>query len=356
LSYYVTDNSGNKLSAKWHEREEEKRQHLQLNSENPHKYSNPISVNATLPQFMVERIQREVIKELRKPLKLYSVLQKYGLIVPYGNLGTQITSWDRESFMEGAEISMNPHVESNNDKTQYDQDAAPIPVIHKNFDINIRELEASKNAASLRGATYPIDTARMAVASRAVGEVVEQILINGAPKIVFRGQTVFGFLTYPFRNTFTTTDWTSASTAQITKDVREMKQILINNNFYPGNDDVFGKTGGEAGYVLLYSRNYNEPLDAFQTGTNLVQYKTNRDMIELIEGIDGTVLVPFLPDNTVILMKPDRSVVDVAMAQPFSTYQWQNDPTLRRYLVMGAMTPRFKRDFVDQVGYVVGQP
>src|SRR5262245_17649709 len=115
-----------------------------------------------------------VIQISRQRLRGIADLMARGLTRPLRNpLGTTQLEWERVSDMSPAIISMSGLTESQNDRVLFDLKSVPIPIVHKEFQINIRALMASRN----RGES--LDTTQLEVATRKVNEQLEALLFNG---------------------------------------------------------------------------------------------------------------------------------------------------------------------------------
>src|SRR5690606_13350708 len=116
-----------------------------------------------------------VVEVARKRLvgvgALLSAGLRYGLSNP---LGTTQIEWEQVSDMNDASISMSGVTDGQKDRVTYTLKSLPIPIVHKEFDINARVLAASRN----RGDS--LDTTQAEVAARKVAEMNESILFNGA--------------------------------------------------------------------------------------------------------------------------------------------------------------------------------
>src|SRR5690606_21509504 len=120
-------------------------------------------------------LDTEVIEVARKNLVITQDLMSRGLTFSLPNaLGHTRLEWEKVSDMEGAIITMSGLSESQNERIVYDLDGMPIPIIHKDFNINLRALAASRN----KGEALDVTQARFA--SRKVAETIETLIFDGA--------------------------------------------------------------------------------------------------------------------------------------------------------------------------------
>jgi uncharacterized linocin/CFP29 family protein len=258
-----------------------------------------------------------------------------GLTYPLANaLGVTSLEWETVSDMDPAEISMSGRTHGRDDAITYGLDSIPIPIIHKDFSINIRRLSASRNNGS------PLDVTQAALASRLVAEATERILFNGA-SIKVSGKTIYGYTTAPNRNTGSLTgDWSITATTgeEIVADVIRMIGVAVTKNQY----------GPYMLYVpITYGNKLNED---YKANSDL----TIRERILEIEGIQGIRSTPNLVGGTngqVVLVQMQRDTVDLIDGMQPQTIQWDEDGGMVvNFKVMSILVPRMKIDQATQSG------
>jgi hypothetical protein len=103
-------------------------------------------------------------------------LQAAGLVKPVKNsLGKTVFGWEQATFMDPAIVSMDGRAKSTNDKIEFALNQNPLPITHKDFFLNLRQLEASRNSGE------PLDTTQVRMAGRVVAEQAEKMLFQGGP-------------------------------------------------------------------------------------------------------------------------------------------------------------------------------
>ena len=106
------------------------------------------------------------------------------------------------------------------DRITFEEAGVPIPIIHEDFGLNFRTLEASRTTGE------PLDTTSISTAGTEVMEEIERMIFNGA-NIKVGNDRIYGLVTHPERNTFNIGDWSTASTEQQRKDVVSETNAMI---------------------------------------------------------------------------------------------------------------------------------
>lgn len=257
-----------------------------------------------------------------------------GLTLTLGNgMGTTILQWEEVSDMDPADISMDGVTRGTHDRVNFDINNLPIYIVHKDFHINLRNLESSRRLG------VPIDTTQIEVATRRVSDQVENILFNGT-SLTFGGNSVFGYRTAPNRNTFVIAPlWGAATGEEIVTDVIDMIQAAqVDNMFGP--------------YVLYVGTNYWNLL--------LDDYKANSDKpiiqrIRELEGISDVRVADTLPIDNVLLVQMTKDVVDLVIGMQPRVVQWDVEGGFQtNFKVLTILVPRIKQDFDNRSGIVHG--
>jgi len=116
-----------------------------------------------------------------------------GLTIPVANaMGKTILEYEKVTDMNPAETTLSGVARTEDDRPEFELGTLPLPITHKDFNLNLRHLVASRSRGE------PLDTTQARVAGRKVSERLEQMLFLGGP--VFGGSTIYGYLTHPNRN------------------------------------------------------------------------------------------------------------------------------------------------------------
>lgn len=280
-------------------------------------------------------LDRTVIAVATQRLVGIGDLQSRGLTHPLGSIGVTISQWDKSSDMTPAQADMAGETAGEEDTPAYEYDNVPVPIIHKDFRLNLRRLEASRRMGE------GVDVTASAIATRLVAEKSEQMLFSGVP-ITVDGGTIYGYTNHPDRNLATmNVAWTSIAQADnddILTDVQAMTAAARLDRMY-------------GPYVLYIPGTYQGKMDEDYRAAG--DSRTLRQRLLQLEGISDIRVADFLTGNNVVLVQMDRQTVDLATAQDITTVEWPEMGGMqRRYKVMAVWVPRLKSDFDGRMGLV----
>ncbi len=280
-------------------------------------------------------IDRNVIEVAKDRLVGVSDLISRGLTHPLGSIGQTISLWERSSDMTGADVSMAGESEGEEDRIQFDYKQVPVPIIHKDFRLNMRTLAASR----IHGEA--LDTQQARIASRVVAEKSEDMLFAGNA-IQVDGATIYGYTNHPERNGVDLVEqWDNPATTgqDIVEDVQAMLAAAR-------ADKMHGP------FQLYIPLSYQGRLDddyAPASGDT----RTIRQRIMQLEGIAGISVADRLATHNVLLVQMSKETVDIAIAQDISTVQWETKGGMvQHFKVMAIWVPRLKSDYDGRMGVV----
>jgi uncharacterized linocin/CFP29 family protein len=257
-----------------------------------------------------------------RPLEL---LRTRGLTQTLDGLGVLISQYERLGDMTDAEISMSGIARTQEDSSNFDLVGVPVPVISKDFRINIRRLLASRRNGE------GVDVTQIMTATRKVSEMLVYLMFFGYPGRL-DGSQLTGLLSHGDRNLLTGSSWSSQDNAY--------------NNIVTG----IGTLQGDHFYG---------PYGLFVNNTqylSLLTYVTSRDttFLQRIQAIPNLAFVEpadQLPSGRAVMFQLTKDVMDMAIAQDVTTVEWDEHGGLTaQYKVMAAMTPRPKSDQTAQSG------
>jgi hypothetical protein len=236
-----------------------------------------------------------------------------------------------------ATISMNPSRRSENDRPVFDLQNLPLPVIHKDFDINYRELAVSRNG------TTPLDTTMAELAGVKVAEEAEKLVLGITDSYSFGGGTVYGYLNYPGRLTKVMTAPTAGgwSPSLTLLEVMQMKaQSVASKRYGP--------------WKLYTSPDWDLYLDGDYSAATPTA-ATLRERLLKVSGISGIETLDYLTGFTMIMVQQTSDVVRLVIGMEVTTLQWQTNGGMDlHYKVMCIMVPQFRTDINGSTGVVVG--
>lgn len=174
-------------------------------------------------------IDRKVIGIATQRLTGVADLISRGLTHNLGGLGVSMALWQMSSDMTEADISMSGASKGDDDTVAFETKQVPVPIVHKSFTLDIRRLEASRRMGE------SLDTLQASIAARVVAEKTEDMLFSGAA-IQVDGNTIYGYTTFPGRNTVQMgTPWSAlpqSENDQIVEEVNEMLAAARADRYY----------------------------------------------------------------------------------------------------------------------------
>lgn len=295
---------------------------------------NSLRTLGTLQKDEWKLLDDTVIQISRQRLRLVKDLMSRGLTMNLPNaLGHTRVEWERVSDLGAAEIDMSGLTQTPNDRVIYDLVGVPVPIIHKDFQINIRALEASRN----RG--IPLDTTQVAVATRKVAEAAESLVLSGGFSAGTTNGVIYGYTNFPDRNTGSTTaDWDAATGAQIIADVLAMINKAQADGFY-------------GPYVLYVAGpSYVHLGDDYKAASD----KSIISRILEIPDISAVMPSDNITDNGVVLLVQMTSeTVDLIIGMQPTVVHWESQGGMvHNFKVMAIMVPRLKSDQGGRSGVV----
>lgn len=148
-----------------------------------------------------------VIEEAVIRLTGVADLQNRGLVKPVPNaLGKLIYAYEKMTDFDPAAISLDGLGATPNDRVEFEMGQSPLPIIHKDWFLNLRVLAASREKGEA------LDTTNARLGARVVAELAEKVLFQGGP--TFGGLPIYGYTTFPDRITDTFDggkDWDNAT-------------------------------------------------------------------------------------------------------------------------------------------------
>ncbi len=297
---------------------------------------NALRTNAVLRKDEWLQFDTALIEVARQRLPLVSMLVNAGLSFPISNgLGTTILEWEQVSDMEPADVSMSGVTRGQEDTLEYTLQSMPLPIIHKDFTINIRKLEASRTLGQ------PLDTAQAELAGRLVAEATEAMVIDGHATRVGAAE-IFGLDTVANSQAITITDLWDTTTGAVDYVVDVLAAIAALQG-----DFMFGP------YVLIvnytsWNRMQNDYIATDITGKTIAQRVAD------IEGITSIIPSTDVAANTAYVVQLTRDVIDeVIWLQP-TTVQWETQGGMQvHFKVMSIMIPRVRFTRTLQSGVAV---
>lgn len=301
--------------------------------------------NATLRTLDWIQLDEAVIRAAKPRLRAAADLRQNGLVYMLPNgIAKTVMQYQAQSDITGATMSMDGLRQSESDRPVFNLVNFPLPIIHKDFQFPLRQVLASRTGYS------PLDTTTAELAGRRVAEQVEQLtlgapnssLMVGQNSYAWGGGTVYGYMNWPSRITYSITlptaaGWTPQNTVD---DILNMKKA--------------SQTAFHFGPWMLYAGLYWDPYldDDYKATYNET---TLRQRIRSIDGILDVRTVDYIPDQSLILVQQTTDVVRMVIGMDITTVQWESHGGMQlNFKVMCVMVPQLRTDFNGNTGVVVG--
>lgn len=296
-----------------------------------------MNANATLTKEEWKIIDDSVTLAAKERLTVVGDLRARGLTYNIANgMGKTFLETQRMGDITPATISMDPTRKSEQDRPEFDLIGLPLPVIHKDFQFNARQIAVSRNGGS------PLDTTMAALAARRVAEEAEKLVLGTTGSFSYGGGTIYGLTNFPQRLTLSLTDPTDSgwTPATLVNEILAMRKKSTDAyRFGP--------------WVMYISPDWDIYLDADYSS----QYPgvTLRQRIQQIAGISAIVPAVYLTGLQIIMVQATSDVIREVIGMDITTLQWQTDGGLViHYKVMAIMVPQLRADINDSTGIVHG--
>lgn len=292
---------------------------------------NSLRTNTTLRKDDWKHYDTAVVKAAQQRLVGVADLMSRGLsfTIPNG-LGKTVLEYEDMSDIEDAQVSMDAITRAKKDRVEYSLKYLPLPIIHADFTLNARQIEASRTSGT------PLDTTMAERAARKVAEKAEKILFTGLNTYTFGGGSIYGYMDFPNRNTVSLgTAWTSDTAANILTDVLNMKQASINARHY-GPWVLYVPTA----YEIVMDKDYDT-----------TRGNTIRQRILGISNIVDVKVADFLTAGNVILAEMQSDTVRMVEGLPITTVEWEEQGGMMfQFKVMTILVPQLRADQDSRCG------
>lgn len=293
--------------------------------------------NATLRKDEWKILDEAIVMAAKERLRVVADLRSAGLTfnIPNG-MGKTVLETETVSDITTATISMDPAREAEGDRPEYELTNLPLPVIHKDFYFNARQIATSRNTGA------SIDTTMGQLAARRVSEEAEKLALGVSSSFAYGGGTIYGMTNFPSRMTAPLThpeesDWTPATTV---REVLGMRQESEDAKHY-------------GPWVLYNSPGWDQYLDddySPSKGDN-----TLRQRLEAINGITGVRTADHLSGFQLLLVQQTSDVIREVIGMDITTVQWETLGGMRlHFKVMAILVPQLRADFNGNTGIVHG--
>jgi len=228
----------------------------------------------------------------------------YGLTRPItGGFGKTVYQYEKINNMLPANVTIDGMAKTDNDRQEFTLAGVPLPIIHKDFFLNLRTLIASRE----RGEA--LDTTQVRMAGRVIAEKQESMLFSGGP--TFAGLPIYGLTTHPNINNVQFGShgaWDLAACvgtdilADVLKAITKLESVRM-----------FGP------YFVWVPTAYNVKLeDDFKTYAS----QTIRQRLEAVAGIIKVTVADQCPTAKIVVAQATPDTIAMIQGEPLQTIQW----------------------------------
>ncbi len=220
------------------------------------------------------------------------------------------------------------------DTPVFTQDALPLWVTHKDFEISWRDVGSF--GLGNYGASLGIewDETMMQEGVDKIEDMNEYTIFNGY-SVPYASNQVYGYCNFTSRNQETLTyDWSSATAAEIYADVKAMWNNTFTDNKQPHAD----------GFLYVYSSVY----DRFAEYVDTTYYtKTLRQLCLDLEGLNDIKITDQLPSaKDAVMVRMDAKSVRIIQGTPgIVPVMWYDNPSMQNKLtLLSIQEPQLRAD------------
>jgi uncharacterized linocin/CFP29 family protein len=290
-----------------------------------------LRTNGILQRDEWKAFDSRIVDTAREKLIVVGDLISRGLTYRLKNaLGVMQLDWDVITDIDAAEVTMSGLPQAAKDTYDYSTVSMPIPIIHKEFQLNLRTVEAARRNGRA------LDTTHAEMATRKVAEKVESIVFNGVTVAANNG-TIYGLKNHANRNTGSVTAAVATATGeQIVADVNRAMGISISDNM-------------EGPWILYWPR---------VSWTRLGEdFKANSDKTIMSRLMELPGLLKIIPTSQLtvgfLLVQASSETVQIIDGMQPTMVEWESKGGFElNFKVMSIMLPRVRADAVGQSGIV----
>jgi len=255
------------------------------------------------------------------------------LTIPNG-LSKMILESENVSDMRDAELNMSGVTRGQNDTVNYEVVGVPLPLTHKDYELDIRRLAASRNSGT------PLDSTQARLATKKVTNYGEALLFNGSSSFTYADYVIYGYLDFPSINSRSMgTDWASDTGANILTDVLAAKQLSITAmHFGP--------------WFMYLPTNFDTTMD--QDYSTAKGSNTVGERILAVTGLEQLKVADVLTASNVVMVQMDSDVVRMVEGLPLTNVEWdQQGGMIQNMKIMTIMVPEIRADQDGNCGVTV---
>lgn len=280
-------------------------------------------------------IDRAIVRAAQPRLKAWADLRSANSITIPNGMGKTVLETTVMGDITGAQISMDGLSIADQDRLHFDIAGVPLPIIHKDFSISLRQLAISRNSS------VPLDTTLAELAGRKVAEEIEKLTIGTGDGYTFAGRGLYGYKNFPGRQTkeITHPEETGWTPKTLVQEILEMVIMMQDQGYYGPYRVYIGR-----GWTLYLEQDYSDT-----KGDN-----TLRARIARLEGLSGGLqTLDYLDPFDIVMVQQTQDVARGVVGLDLTTMQWEQQGGMEiKMKVMAIMVPNLRGDFYGNCGIV----
>lgn len=282
-----------------------------------------------------EYVDQVMVRVAKPRLKLINLMRAAGMSRAFPNAYNYSSyAYDRVSDIDDAVISMSPKSNLSNDTAVVDSINIPLPIIHKEFTFEAREIAISRHSGQ------PLSTTNLELGAEKVAEAAEKLVLGTWGSYAYGGGTLTGLTNAPNRITGaflnpTVSGWTPI---MLYNSVIAMVQAALAVNQY-GPFDLYFSTG-----LMQYM------MRQFSTAYGAGSLLKNLQELPLLVNVE---MLDYLTGNQLLLVQRKPSTASVLVGMDMRVVQWASDGgETENFRIMAMMIPLIPVDQSSQCGIV----
>lgn len=294
-----------------------------------------------LPRDSWKLIDRTITRAALQPLTFVSQVRGSGLErnIPDA-FGTLAVESRTGGDITGATVSMSGNRRGDFDVAEEDVQLIPLPIIHKDFQFEAREIAVSRRAGA------PLDTTTGTLAGRKVAEEIEKMFLGVSSNdgFSYAGGTIRGLTTHPDRLTKVLTspvgNWGGAGPATLITEILAMiEQARVAGFFGP--------------FRIIHSPGWAQYLGGDYSSNNGTG--TVRQRVLATEGIQSMTQANYLTGMQFILVQMQPETIRAIVGMDVTTMMWETMGGMEvNFKVMAIIVPEVRADHAGNAGIVHG--
>lgn len=293
------------------------------------------NAGATLSKNEWQYLDGVMVRVAKPRLKLVNLMRSAGMSRSFpGAYNHSVYQYERITDVDAATISMSPKSRGLNDRAAVDIVNMPLPIIHKEFSFEAREIAISRNNGQ------PLSTINLELGAAKVADAIESLVLGTWGSYTYGGGTLYGLINHPSRQTgaFLNPSVAGWTPFMLYNSIIKMMQDALGQNQF-GPFDLYYSTG-----LMQYMN--RKMSDQYGSGSLLTNIKEISNLVN-VEMLD------FLTGNQLVLVQRNQATASVLVGMDMKLVQWATDGgETENFRIMAMILPLIQTDASSQCGIV----